>query len=273
MKAQTCSPQLLIPLRLRLRAAPGPGGWWRSPALGARRGQEEGRLAGGARPLRRCSVPRLCHRGRSPRQLDPQQPRAWGAPPPPPLRGRARSGPALHGGAGPAGTMGLSPPPGGGPGIAKPRGFPRRRARAVPAICSGRAGCRGLRGSPPPRLALSTTSWSARQKRPSSRSANSSPGMSWRLQATQRKHSMWYTLARARITKSFLLKPMLHLAHLMPYNLSRAQPRKKEKGGKQGEHGRGKGEGREGAGGEGGRKEREKERGFHSRSWAAPGPA
>lgn len=43
--------------------------------------------------------------------------------------------------------------------------------------------------------------------------------MSWRLQATQRKHSMWYTLERARITKSFLLKPMLHLAHLIPYNL------------------------------------------------------
>lgn len=30
---------------------------------------------------------------------------------------------------------------------------------------------------------------------------------------------MWYTLERARITKSFLLKPMLHLAHLIPYNL------------------------------------------------------
>lgn len=115
-------------------------------------------------------------------------------------------------------------------------GPPLCAVRAVPAICSGRAGCRGLRGSPAPRLARSTTSWSARQKRPSSRSANSSPGMSWRLQATQRKHSMWYTLARARITKSFLLKPMLHLAHLMPYNLSRAQPREKEKGGKEGEH-------------------------------------
>ena len=89
----------------------------------------------------------------------------------------------------------------------------------VPAICSGRAGCKGLSGSPAPRLALSTTSWSARQKSPSSRSANSSPGISWRLQATQRKHSMWYTLERARITKSFLLKPMLHLAHLIPYNL------------------------------------------------------
>lgn len=122
------------------------------------------------------------------------------------------------------------PTPGSGPDCADPRGFPLSRVRAVPAICSGRAGCRGLRGSPALRLARSTTSWSARQKRPSSRSANSSPGMSWRLQATQRKHSMWYTLARARITKSFLLKPMLHLAHLMPYNLSRAQPRKKEKG-------------------------------------------
>lgn len=227
------------------------GGWGRGPSAGV--------------------PPHACrHRGPFWRQLDPQQRRDRGAPPPPPLPGRAPPGPALHGGAGPAETVGPSPPPVAGPGIAKTRGLPRRRARAVPAICSGRAGCRGLRGSPPPRLALSTTSWSARQKRPSSRSANSSPGMSWRLQATQRKHSMWYTLARARITKSFLLKPMLHLAHLMPYNLSRAQPRKKEKGGKEGEHGRGKGEGREGAGG---RKEREKERGFHSRSWAAPGPA
>lgn len=61
----------------------------------------------------------------------------------------------------------------------------------LPAICSGLAGCSGLSGSPVPRLARSTTSWSARQKSPSSRRANSSPGMSCRLQATQRKHSMW----------------------------------------------------------------------------------
>lgn len=114
-----------------------------------------------------------------------------------------------------AGEQGLAGPAGRLP----PRGPPSGRGRGVPAICSGRAGCRGLSGSPAPRLALSTTSWSARQKSPSSRSANSSPGMSWRLQATQRKHSMWYTLERARITKSFLLKPMLHLAHLIPYNL------------------------------------------------------
>lgn len=107
----------------------------------------------------------------------------------------------------------LAPPP-----FPQP-GFPLGVGGEVPAICSGRAGCKGLRGSPAPRLALSTTSWSARQKSPSSRNANSSPGMSCRLQATQRKHSMWYTLERARITKSFLLKPMLHLAHLIPYNL------------------------------------------------------
>lgn len=183
-------------------------------------------------------------RGRFSQQPDPRQPRVWGTPPLP-CRGRARSGPPFRGGVGPT-ACGRPSPPGARPGGAKPRGLPRRWVQAVPAICSGRAGCRGLRGSPAPRLARSTTSWSARQKRPSSRSANSSPGMSWRLQATQRKHSMWYTLARACITKSFLLKPMLHLAHLMPYNLSRAQPRKKEKGGKEGEHG--KGEGKEVAG-------------------------
>lgn len=58
-----------------------------------------------------------------------------------------------------------------------------------------------------------------------------------------------------------MLKPMLHLAHLMPYNLSRAQPREKETGGKEGEHGvgerGGRGIGREGAGKEG---EKERER-------------
>lgn len=152
------------------------------------------------------------------------------------------------------------------------RGSPAgRRARAVPAICSGRAGCKGLRGSPAPRLARSTTSWSARQKRPSSRSANSSPGMSWRLQATQRKHSMWYTLARARITKSFLLKPMLHLAHLMPYNLSRDQPREKEKGGKEGENEEGEGKGLSKRMGEKRRgKKKKREREFFTRARVLP---
>lgn len=52
-----------------------------------------------------------------------------------------------------------------------------------------------------------------------SRSENSSPGSSWRLHTEQRKHSMWYTLSRARITRSLLLKPTWHLAHLMPNSL------------------------------------------------------
>lgn len=229
-----------------------------------------GRLVAGARPLRRCCASRVprtrAFLAAAEPAAAPSERRAPAAAPPrartPRPGSPRRLGTRCDRGAVPAARSGTGR-------HQTPRGS-EALARAVPAICSGRAGCRGLRGSPPPRLALSTTSWSARQKRPSSRSANSSPGMSWRLQATQRKHSMWYTLARARITKSFLLKPMLHLAHLMPYNLSRAQPRKKEKGGKEGEHGRGKGEGREGAGGE---KEREKERGFHSRSCAAPGPA
>lgn len=30
---------------------------------------------------------------------------------------------------------------------------------------------------------------------------------------------MWYTLSRARITRSLLLKPTWHLAHLMPNSL------------------------------------------------------
>lgn len=42
------------------------------------------------------------------------------------------------------------------------------------------------------------------------RSENSSPGNSWRLHTEQRKHSMWYTLSRARIARSLLLKPTWH---------------------------------------------------------------
>lgn len=97
--------------------------------------------------------------------------------------------------------------------------FARLEMTNLPAICKGLAGCRGLRGSPAPNVARSTTSWSARQNRPSSLRANSSPGMSCRLQATHRKHSIWYTFERALMTKSFLLKPMLHFAHFIPYNL------------------------------------------------------
>lgn len=65
-----------------------------------------------------------------------------------------------------------------------------RRMLRIPAICKGLAGCNGLNGSPAPIVARSTTSWSALQKSPSSRRANSSPGMSCRLHATHLKHSI-----------------------------------------------------------------------------------
>ena len=67
--------------------------------------------------------------------------------------------------------------------------------------------------------ARSTTSWSALQNSPSSRRANSSPGISCLLQATQRKQSIWYEFSRAFITKSFLAKLWSHLEHFCPNNL------------------------------------------------------
>ncbi len=61
--------------------------------------------------------------------------------------------------------------------------------------------------------------WSSRQKSPSSRNANSSPGTSCFSQATQRKHSKWKILFLALITKSFLPKDWQHLSHFVPNNL------------------------------------------------------
>ena len=63
--------------------------------------------------------------------------------------------------------------------------------------------------------------WSSRQKRPSSRKANSSPGTSCFSQATQVKHSKWKILFLALITKSFFPKERKHLSHLVPNNLKR----------------------------------------------------
>lgn len=78
-------------------------------------------------------------RGRFWRLLSPQQPRARGAPPPPPLRGHARPDPARHGGLGPAVTVGQSPPRGAGPGATKPRGVRRRwRGRYLPSAAAER---------------------------------------------------------------------------------------------------------------------------------------
>lgn len=96
-------------------------------------------------------------------------------------------------------------------------------ASGLPGRCRPRApgsgpGLRGL----PAAARSSRRPWSARQSSSCSRSENSSPGSSWRLHTEQRKHSMWYTLSRARITRSLLLKPTWHLAHLMPKSL-RAQ--------------------------------------------------
>ena len=71
--------------------------------------------------------------------------------------------------------------------------------------------------------ARSTTSWSALQNSPSSRRANSSPGISCLLHATHRKQSMWYEFSRAFITKSFLEKPWSHFEHFCPNNLKKRQ--------------------------------------------------
>lgn len=110
---------------------------------------------------------------------------------------------------------------------------PRTRDSFVPAPAahtraSARRGspgrCRPRAGSGPGLLGLvaarsSRRPWSARHSSSCSRRENSSPGSSWRLHTEQRKHSMWYTLSRARITRSLLLKPTWHLAHLMPNSL------------------------------------------------------
>ena len=69
--------------------------------------------------------------------------------------------------------------------------------------------------------ARSTTSWSALQNSPSSRRANSSPGISCLLQATQRKQSIWYEFSRAFITKSFLANVWSHFEHFCPNNLKK----------------------------------------------------
>lgn len=88
-----------------------------------------------------------------------------------------------------------------------------------PAMCSPLVWMfPGLSGLPPgPRS--KARPWSARHNSSSSRTENSSPGKSCRLHTEQRKHSMWYTLSRARMTKSLLLKPKVHFAHFIPNNL------------------------------------------------------
>lgn len=76
----------------------------------------------------------------------------------------------------------------------------------------------GLMGLPAEARSISSP-WSARQSSSSSRRENSSPGSKCLLHTEHLKHSMWYTLSRALITRSLLQKPMLHLAHLIPNNL------------------------------------------------------
>lgn len=93
------------------------------------------------------------------------------------------------------------------------------RGRGSPDRCRPRVGSGpGLCGLPAAARSRRRP-WSARHSSSCSRSENSSPGSSWRLHTEQRKHSMWYTLSRARITRSLLLKPTWHLAHLMPNSL------------------------------------------------------
>ena len=75
---------------------------------------------------------------------------------------------------------------------------------------------------------LSTTSWSALQNSSSSFRANSSPGISCLLHATQRKQSIWYTFSRARITKSLLPKDILHFEHFAPKFLKRNKKNSRE---------------------------------------------
>lgn len=82
----------------------------------------------------------------------------------------------------------------------------------------------GLSGLPAEARSTSKP-WSARHRSSSSRRENSSPGRRWVLQTEHRKHSMWYTLSRALITRSLLQKPMLHFAHLMPNNLEKGARR------------------------------------------------
>lgn len=89
-----------------------------------------------------------------------------------------------------------------------------------PARCSGLLEwtCPGLMGLPA-ELLSSSRLWSARHSSSSSRRENSSPGSNCLLHTEHRKHSMWYTLSRALITKSLLLNPRLHFAHLIPNSL------------------------------------------------------
>ena len=68
--------------------------------------------------------------------------------------------------------------------------------------------------------------WSSRQKSPSSRRANSSPGTNCFSHATHRKHSKWKILFLARITKSFLPKDLKHLSHFVPNSLQMLMPSK-----------------------------------------------
>jgi len=89
-----------------------------------------------------------------------------------------------------------------------------------PARCSGLLEwmCPGLMGLPA-ELLSSSRLWSARHNSSSSRRENSSPGSSCLLHTEHRKHSMWYTLSLALITKSLLLNPRLHFAHFIPNSL------------------------------------------------------
>ena len=93
----------------------------------------------------------------------------------------------------------------------------------LPEMCSGLVWMfPGLSGLPAEARSTSKP-WSARHSSSSSRRENSSPGRRCRLHTEHRKHSMWYTLSRALITRSLLQKPMLHFAHLMPNNLGKLE--------------------------------------------------
>lgn len=93
----------------------------------------------------------------------------------------------------------------------------------LPEMCSGLVWMfPGLSGLPAEARSTSKP-WSARHSSSSSRRENSSPGRRCRLHTEHRKHSMWYTLSRALITRSLLQKPMLHFAHLMPNNLEKME--------------------------------------------------
>lgn len=124
--------------------------------------------------------------------------------------------------------------------IPRPRHSPAGPESGLPGRCrpprapgSG-PGLRGL----PAAARSSRRPWSARQSSSCSRSENSSPGSSWRLHTEQRKHSMWYTLSRARITRSLLLKPTWHWAHLMPNSLRARARRASAQGPESGTRGR-----------------------------------